>query len=104
MPQRSTCMAAFPAGLRYVYRCLVTALSLGIIYSVFEVFRQGQPNPTAQALMIGVGALAFALAAAAWSRHVVATYVQVCIIPFLAALYLFVLRQREPVAELVHIV
>jgi hypothetical protein len=96
-------MTAFSAGLRYVYRCLVTVLSLGIIYSVFEVFRQGEPNPTAQALMISVGALAFAWAAAAWSRHFAATYVQVCIIPILAALYLFELRQRDPLDEMLHI-
>jgi hypothetical protein len=75
-------MAAFPAELQYVYRCLVTVLSLGIIYSVFGVFRQGEPNPTAQALLIGVGALAFALAIAVWLRHFAAVYVQLCALPF----------------------
>jgi hypothetical protein len=41
-------------------------------------------------------------AVAAWSRHVVATYGQVCAIAVLAALYLFELRQRDPLDEMVH--
>jgi hypothetical protein len=94
-------MAAIAAGLRLIYRCIVTTISLAIIYAVFEVLRQGEPNPTARALLVGVGVLAFALAAAAWSRHAVAMYVQVCAIPFLAALYLFELRQRGPIDEYV---
>jgi hypothetical protein len=95
-------MVAVGAGLRLIYRCIVTAISLAIIYAVFEVFRQGEPNPTARAVLVGVGALAFALAAAAWSRHIVSTYVQVCVIPILAALYLFELRQRDPLDEMLH--
>jgi hypothetical protein len=95
-------MVAAAAGLRLIYRCIVTAISLAIIYAVFEVLRQGEPNPTARAVLVGVGALAFTLAAAAWSRHVVATYVQVCAIPILAALYLFELRQRDPLDEMLH--
>ena len=94
-------MAAVATGLRLIYRCIVTAISLAIIYAVFEVLRQGEPNPTARALLVGVGVLAFALAAAAWSRHIVATYVQVCAIPLLAALYLFELRHRDPIDEYV---
>ena len=96
-------MAEAAAGLRLIYRCIVTATSLAIIYAVFEVLRQGEPNPTARAVLVGVGVLAFAWAAAAWSRHVVATYVQVCVIPILAALYLFELRQRDPLDEMLHI-
>src|SRR6266446_9229464 len=92
-------MAAVATGLQLIYRCIVTAVSLAIIYAVFEVLRQGEPNPTARAVLVGVGALAFALAAAAWSRHFVATYVQVCAIPILAALYSFALRHRDPIDE-----
>jgi hypothetical protein len=92
-------MAVIAPGLRLIYRCIVTAISLAIIYAIFEILRQGEPNPTARALLVGVGVLAFALAAAAWSRHTVALYVQVCVIPFLAALYLFELRQRGPMEE-----
>src|SRR6266481_4901370 len=92
-------MATVTAGLRLIYRYIVTAISLAIIYAIFEVLRQGEPNPTARALLVGVGVLAFASAAAAWSRHAVAMYVQVCAIPLLAALYLFELRQRGPVDE-----
>jgi hypothetical protein len=95
-------MAAIATGLQLIYRCIVTAISLAIIYAVFDVLRQGEPNPTARALLVGVGALAFALAAAAWSRHVVATYVQICVIPILAALYLFELQQRDPIDEMLH--
>jgi hypothetical protein len=95
-------MAAVATGLRLIYRCIVTAISLAIIYAAYEVLRQGEPNPTAQALLVGVGVLAFAWAAAAWSRHVVAIYVQVCAIAILAALYLFELRQRDPLDEMVH--
>jgi hypothetical protein len=96
-------MAAIAAGLRLIYRCIVTAISLAIIYAVFEVLRQGKPNPTAWALLIGVGVLALALAAAVWSRHAVAMYVQVCAIPILAALYLFEVRQRDPIDEMLHV-
>jgi hypothetical protein len=96
-------MAAIPAGLRLIYRCIVTAISLAMIYAVFEVLRQGEPSPTARALLVGVGVLAFALAAAAWSRHIVATYVQICAIPILAALYLFELGHRDPLDEMLHI-
>ena len=96
-------MATVSAALRLIYRCIAMVISLAIIYAVFEVLRQGEPNPTARALLVGVGVLAFALAAAAWSRHVVATYVQVCAIPILAALYLFELRQRDPIDEMLHI-
>jgi hypothetical protein len=96
-------MAEAAAGLRLIYRCIVTATSLAIIYAVFEVLRQGEPNPTARAVLVGVGVLAFAWTAAAWSRHVFATYVQVCVIPILAALYLFELRQRDPLDEMLHI-
>jgi hypothetical protein len=95
--------AAVATGLQLIYRCIVTAISLAIIYAVFEVLRQGEPNPTARALLIGVGVLALALAAAVWSRHAVAMYVQVCVIPFLAALYLFEIRQRDPIDEMLHI-
>jgi hypothetical protein len=95
-------MAAVAASLRLIYLCIVTAISLAIIYAVFEVLRQGEPSPTARALLVGVGVLAFAWAAAAWLRHVVATYVQVCAIAILAALYLFELRQRDPLDEMVH--
>ena len=66
-------MAIGTAGLRLIYRCIVTAISLAIIYAIFEAVRRGEPNPIAVALLVGVGALAFALAAAAWSRHIVAT-------------------------------
>ena len=66
-------MAIGTAGLRLIYRCIATAISLAIIYAVFEALRQGEQNLTARALLVGVGALAFALAAAAWSRHIVAT-------------------------------
>jgi hypothetical protein len=96
-------MVSLAAGLRLIYRCIVTAISLAIIYAVFEVLRHGEANPTARALLVGVGALAFALATAAWSRHVVATYVQVCAIPILAALYLFELWQPDPLDEMLHI-
>jgi hypothetical protein len=96
-------MAAVATGLRVIYRCIVTAISLAMIYAVFEVLRQGEPNPTAQALLVGVGVLAFALAAAAWSRHVVGTYVQICAIAILAALYFFELRQQDPIDEMLHI-
>jgi hypothetical protein len=96
-------MAALAAGLRLIYRCIVTAISLGMIYAVFQVLRQGEQSPTAVALLVSVGALAFALAAAAWSRHVVATYVQVCTIPILAAVYLFEFWQRDPLDEMLHI-
>jgi hypothetical protein len=92
-------MATVTAGLRLIYRCIVTVVSLAIIYAIFEVLRQGEPNPTARALLVGVGVLAFALAAAAWSRHTVAMYVQVCAIPILAALYLFELQHRDPIDE-----
>src|SRR5258708_13028222 len=94
-------MAAIASGLRLIYRCLVTVISLAIIYAALEVLRQGEPNPTARALLIGVGVLALALAAAVWSRHAVAIYVQVCAIPLLAPLYLFELRQQGPIAEYV---
>src|SRR5229473_2301943 len=96
-------MAAIASGLRLIYRCIVTAISLAIIYAALEVLGQGEPNPTARALLIGVGVLALALAAAVWSRHAVAMYVQVCAIPFLAALYLFELRQRDPIDEKQHV-
>src|SRR5258708_29236289 len=96
---RGVDMAAIPTGLRLIYRCIVTTISLAIIYAVFEVLRQGEPNPTARALLVGVGVLAFALATAAWARHAVAMYVQVCAIPILAALYLFELRHRDPIDE-----
>src|SRR6476620_1425384 len=96
-------MVAVAAGLRLIFRCIVTAISLAIIYAVFEVLRHGEANPTARALLLGDGVLALALAAAAWSRHVVATYVQVCAIPILAALYLFELWQRDPLDEMLHI-
>jgi hypothetical protein len=92
-------MAAIATGLRLIYRCLVTVISLAIIYAALEVLGRGEPNPTARALLIGVGVLALALAAAVWSRHAVAMYVQVCAIPLLAALYLFELRQRGPIDE-----
>src|SRR5260370_30775254 len=94
-------MAAVAARLRLIYQCIVTAISLAIMYAVLEVLRQGEPIPTAL-LLVGVGALAFALAAAAWSRHAVAMYVQVCAIPVLAALYLFEFRQRDPLDEMLH--
>ena len=99
--ERDVDMAAIAAGLRLIYRCIVTAISLAIIYAALEVLGQGEPNPTARALLIGVGVLALALAAAVWSRHAVAMYVQVCAIPLLAALYLFELRQRVPIDEYV---
>src|SRR5262249_31053177 len=96
-------MVTVAAGLRLIYRCIVTAISLAIIYAAFEVLRQWEPNPTARTVLVGVGALAFALAAAAWSRDVVAAYVQVCAIPILAALYLFELWPRDPIDEMLHI-
>src|SRR6266481_5861521 len=96
-------MATVTAGLRLIYRCIVTAISLAIIYAALEVLGQGEPNPSARALLIGVGVLALSLAAAVWSRHAVAMYVQVCAISFLAALYLFELRQRDPLDEMLHI-
>jgi hypothetical protein len=66
-------MDAFRAGVRLTYRCIITAISLAMMYSVFVVL-QGVPNPVAQALLLTVGLLAFAVAAAAWSRHFVAFY------------------------------
>jgi hypothetical protein len=95
-------MATVVAGLRLIYRCIVTAISLAIIYAVFKVLRQGGQSPAVLALLVGVGALAIALAAAAWSRHTVAMYVQVCVIPVLAALYLFEFRQQDPLDEMLH--
>src|SRR6266568_2391703 len=96
-------MATVSAALRLIYRCIAMVISLAIIYAVFEALRQGEQNLTARALLVGVGALAFAWATAAWSRHVVATYVQVCVLSILAALYLFELRQRDPIDEMLHI-
>src|SRR5262249_15666841 len=100
--ERGIEMAPVAAALRLIYRCIVTAISLVMIYAVVEVLRQGKQSSMELALLVGVGALAFALVAAAWSRHIVATYVQVCAIPILAALYLFELRQRDPLDEMLH--
>jgi hypothetical protein len=94
-------MDAFRAGVRLTYRCIITAISLAMMYSVFVVL-QGEPNPVAQSLLLTVGLLAFAVAAAAWSRHFVAFYVQLCAIPILAALYLFELQHRNPLDEMLH--
>jgi hypothetical protein len=94
---------AAAAGLRLIYRCIVTAISLVIIYAIFGILREGGQSPIAVALLVGIGALAFALAAAAWSRHIVATYVQVCTISILAAVYLFEFWQRDPLDEMLHI-
>jgi hypothetical protein len=96
-------MAAVAAGLRLIYRCMVAAISLAMIYAVFEVLRQGEANPTARALLLGVGVLALAWAAAAWSRRVVASYVQVFAISLLAGFYLFELWYRAPIEEMLHI-
>jgi hypothetical protein len=89
--------------LRYAYRCAVTAAALVILYAVIDVLRQGEPNPTAWALLVVVGILAAATAVAVWSRHSVAVSVQVVAIPFLAALYLFEARQPDPADEKLHI-
>jgi hypothetical protein len=95
-------MDAFRAGLRLIYRCIITAISLAMIYAVFVVLRQGESNRVAQCLLLAVGLLAFAVAAAAWARHFVAVYVQLCAIPILAALYVFELGQRDPLDEMLH--
>jgi hypothetical protein len=95
-------MDAFRAGLRLIYRCIITGISLAMMYSVFMAV-QGETNPVAQTLLVGVGALACALSVAVWSRHRLATYVQLCVIPALAALYLFELVQRDPLDEMLHI-
>src|SRR6266540_6997766 len=95
---------ATTAGLRLIYRCIVSAIALMVIYAVFDALSQdGEPNPAARALLVGVAVLAFASAAASWSRHVVATYVQVLVIPALAALYLFELGHPDPLDEMLHI-
>ena len=95
-------MDTFRVGLRLTYRCIITAISLAMMYSVF-VALQREPNPVAQALLLTVGLLAFAAAAAAWSRGFAALYVQLCAIPILAALYLFELGHRDPIDEMLHI-
>jgi hypothetical protein len=89
--------------LRYIYRCAVMAAALVILYAVVDVLRQGEPNPSAWALLAVVGVLAVAAAVAAWSRHGVAVSVQTVAIPFLAALYLFEARQRDPIDEMLHV-
>jgi hypothetical protein len=89
--------------LRYLYRCTVTAAALVILYAVYGVLRQGEPNPTAWALLVAVGALAVAAAVAAWSRHSAAVSVQLVAIPFLAALYLFEGRQKDSLDEMLHV-
>jgi hypothetical protein len=89
--------------LRYVYRCTVTAAALVIFYAVYDVLRQGEPNPTAWALLVVVGALAVAAGVAVWSRHGIAISVQLVAIPFLATLYLFEARQKDPVDEMLHV-
>ncbi|MFL4980957.1 MAG: hypothetical protein ACJ8FV_21005 [Xanthobacteraceae bacterium] len=94
---------AILAALRYVYRCAVTVAALVILYAVVDVLRQGEPNPSAWALLAVVGALAVAAAVAAWSRHSVAVSVQTVAIPFLAAVYVFEVRQRDPIDEMLHV-
>jgi hypothetical protein len=91
------------AALRYVYRCAVTAAALVILYAVYDVLRQGEPNSSARALLLVVGALAVAAAISVWSRHSVAVTVQLVAIPFLAALYLFEARQTDPIDEMLHV-
>src|SRR5215211_677689 len=91
------------AALRYVYRCAVTAAALVILYAVYDVLRQGEPNSSAWALLLLIGALAVAAAISVWSRHSVAISVQLVAIPFLAALYLFEARQRDPIDEMLHV-
>src|ERR1700730_12016240 len=95
-------MDAFRAGLRLIYRCIITAISLAMIYAVFVVLRPAESNRGPQCLLLAVGLLAFAVAAAAWARHFVAVYVQLCAIPILAALYVFELGQRDPLDEMLH--
>jgi hypothetical protein len=95
-------MAIVTAGLRLIYRCIVTAISLAIIYAICEALRQGEQNLTARALLVGVGALAIGWTAAAWSRDVAAAYVQVCAIPILAALYLFEVQHGDPIDDMLH--
>src|SRR3984893_8490666 len=95
-------MNVFRTGVRLTYRCVVTAISLAMIYAVFVVLRQGEPNRVAQGVLLAIGLLPFAVAAAAWARHFVAVYVQLCAIPVLAALYMFELGQRDPLDEMLH--
>jgi hypothetical protein len=88
--------------LRALYRFLVGAAALLIVYAVYEALRHGEPNPVAQALLVAVGALALASAAAVWSRHSIAVWVQVVAIPALATLYIFEMRQPNEL-EMLHL-
>jgi hypothetical protein len=88
--------------LRYTYRCVVTAAALLIVYAVSDALRRGEPNSTAWALLVAVGAVALATAIAAWSRHGIAISIQVVAVPALAALYLFEWQRPDPLEEQFH--
>jgi hypothetical protein len=90
------------AGLRTAYSCIITAVSLLIVYAVYEALH-GEPHPAGRVLLLIDGALAIALAVAVWSRHVVGVYVQVTTIPLLAAFYLFESRQADPIDQKLHL-
>jgi hypothetical protein len=87
---------------RTAYGCIITAVSLLIIYAVYEALH-GEPHPDGRVLLMINGALAIALAVAVWSRHIAAVYVQVTIIPLLAAFYLFESRQTDPIDQMLHV-
>jgi hypothetical protein len=89
--------------LSYLYRCAVTIAALAILYAVTDVLRQGEPHASGRILLVVVGALAVAAGIAVWSRHSIAVSVQLVAIPFLAALYVFEARQKDPVEEVLHL-
>jgi hypothetical protein len=87
----------------FLYRCVLAAAALLIVYAVYDVLRRGESNPTAWAVLAAVGLLAVGAAVAAWSRRSIAASVQVVAIPAVAALYLFEAGQKDPIDEMLHV-
>src|SRR5262245_21507702 len=86
-----------------MYRCVMTAIALLIVYAVSDAMLSGERNPTARVLLMVVGTSALSLAIAVWSRHIVSTYVQICAIPILVAVCFFELRQQDPIDQMLHV-
>lgn len=83
-------------------RGLIAAVCLLIGYALYKAV-QAEPNPSVRALAIVVGVLAVAAALAVWSRRRGAVAVQIVILPFLAALYLFEWGSVDALDQMLHI-
>jgi hypothetical protein len=89
-------MNARSFSFRTIYCCAVTAISLLIAYAMWRAIQQGASADPTRTLLIAAGILAVIVAAAVWSRHIVAFYIQAIVISTFIALYFFESRQQDP--------